>query len=231
MEAIAHAVCKYVPLRFSGQPRSSGEYKLDLEEVERAITTKTKLIVVNNPQNVPGKVYSLQELDAIATLAKKHNLYVLADEVYEAMTYDGIQHTRMASLPGMWNRTITLGSAGKSFSVTGWKTGWAIAPPEIASALWTMHQNTTFCSNAPMQEAIAVGFERIMDLEPDYFDKFRAEFEGRRNRLCAILDKVHLRPIVPQGSYFVLADFTAIPESVYLDPSDSATKDHQFCRW
>jgi aspartate/methionine/tyrosine aminotransferase len=113
---------KFVPLRpVAGRATSSAEWVLDMNELEAAITSKTKMIIVNTPQNIPGKVYTRNELESIAEFAKKHNLIVIADEVYEPMVYDHNTHVKIATLPGMWERTITLGSAGKSFSVTGWK--------------------------------------------------------------------------------------------------------------
>lgn len=109
---------KFVPLSYEKKTGTSADWKLNLSDLEKAISPKTRLLVLNNPQNIPGKIYSREELEGIANLAKKHNFYILSDEVYEAMTYDNVPHIRMASLPGMWERTITLGSAGKSFSVT-----------------------------------------------------------------------------------------------------------------
>jgi aspartate/methionine/tyrosine aminotransferase len=135
--AIAGGIPKFVPLRPTSSPStSSSQWKLDINELKAAITPKTKMILVNTPQNIPGKIYSMEELTAIADLAKKHNLLVISDEVYEAMTYDGEVQNRIATLPGMFERTLTIGSAGKTFSVTGWKIGWVIAPKDLATALY-----------------------------------------------------------------------------------------------
>lgn len=113
----------------------------------------------------------------------------------------------------------------------GWKTGWVLGPKPLMDGIWTMHQNTTFCSTTPLQEAIAVGFEKIMGEEKEYFPQLQKMFQSKRDRMVEMLRSAGLEPIVPQGSYFVLADFSKVKESAYLNPSDSASKDFQFSRW
>jgi len=189
------------------------------------------MIILNTPQNIPGKVYSESELRDISSIAIKHDLLVLADEVYEPMVYDSNKHVRIATLPGMFERTITLGSAGKSFSVTGWKTGWVIAHRNLAESIWLTHTNTTFCSIAPLQEAIGIGFEKAMTEENTYFQSMKSDLQRKRDKLCKILESVNLQPIVPQGSYFILADTSLIPLSLFYSASDSSSRDYQFCRW
>jgi kynurenine aminotransferase len=123
---LAGGTPRFVPLRppQDRTPTSASHYKLDLDELERAINPATKVMLINNPQNVPGKVYTREELEGIARIAIKHDLLVLSDEVYEGMVYDGCEHVRMAdTIDGMWERTLTLGSAGKTFSLTGFKVG------------------------------------------------------------------------------------------------------------
>jgi histidinol-phosphate/aromatic aminotransferase/cobyric acid decarboxylase-like protein len=157
---MAGGTAVYVPLRAPAGARSAAEWRLDLDELAAAFTPRTKLLILNTPLNPLGKVYTLDELSAIAELAQQHDIAVLSDEVYEWMVYPTaqrpVEHVRMATLPGMWERTVTLGSAGKSFSVTGWKIGWAIAPPPLAHALTMAHQWIPFAVATPLQEAVAV---------------------------------------------------------------------------
>jgi len=226
---MAGGVPKFVPLRIDGNPYNVSNWKLDFNEVEKAISPKTKLIILNNPQNTPGRVFSLDELQTIANIAKKHNLLVLSDEVYEYLTYNGSKHVHIATLPGMWERTITVSSAGKTFSTTGWKIGWVIAPSNLLSPVQMAHQWVTFCVTTPMQEAVAIALERSTEL--NYFPDLKAMYQRKKDKLQKILEKHGLQPIVPQGSYFMLADVSRIKEDVYVDPKDSASKDFHFCRW
>lgn len=234
----------YVPLRPPKVPKgtitSANDWKLDFDELESKITPKSKILIFNNPTNIPGKVWTREEMEEVARLAKKHNLIVLSDEVYEWMTYDDATHIRMASLPGMWERTITLGSAGKSFSVTGWKVGWAIAPPHFTTALGTIHQFDCFTHGTPLQEAIAVAFEQAE--EKNYFPDLKQMYWRKRDKLVATLRDCGLAPVVPKGSYFVMADTSSIPSSVFMgkgkaepgiggDGPKEETRSYQFCRW
>eukprot|EP01118_Nematostelium_gracile_P013147 TRINITY_DN4933_c0_g1_i1.p1 TRINITY_DN4933_c0_g1~~TRINITY_DN4933_c0_g1_i1.p1 ORF type:complete len:440 (+),score=105.81 TRINITY_DN4933_c0_g1_i1:29-1348(+) len=227
---IAGGVPKYIPLKPSKS--GSGDWKLDLQELEEMITPKSRLLVINTPQNIPGKVWSERELEDISNVIKKHpRMLVLSDEVYETMVYDENKHVRMASIPGMFDRTITLGSAGKSFSVTGWKTGWAYGPKDLIDAIYIMHQNTTFCSNTPCQDAVATGFEEILNQRDHYFEELKSNLQKKRDRLCSVLSDVGLAPVVPQGSYFVLADISKVKPDIYINKEDTASPDFQFCRW
>jgi len=139
----------HVPLR----PDERGKWVFDAAEMEGAFTERTKLVFLNTPQNPTGKVFSLPELEQIAALSIRHDTIVVSDEVYDRMVFDGLEHIRMASLPGMWERTVTLGSAGKTFSVTGWKIGWAVAPPALSEALRKPFQRpfARCTSGCPMQ--------------------------------------------------------------------------------
>jgi len=198
------------------------------------------MLIFNNPANIPGKVWTRTEMGQIAKLAKKHNLIVLSDEVYEWMTYDDAEHIRMASLPDMWERTITLGSAGKSFSVTGWKIGWAIAPPHFITALGMIHQFDSFTHGTPLQEGIAVAFEQAQ--EKNYFPELKQMYWRRRDKLVKTLLDCGLAPVTPKGSYFVMADTSSVPSSLFMgkglaepgiggDGPKEETRDYQFCRW
>ncbi|HEY0706856.1 MAG TPA: methionine aminotransferase [Polyangia bacterium] len=178
-------------------------------ELVRAFSARTKLVILNTPHNPTGKVFSKVELDIIAAAAVQHDAIVLSDEVYSEITYGNAQHVPMASRPGMFERTITVDSLGKTFSVTGWKIGWAIAPPLLSRALRAVHQFVTFCSGTPMQVAAvnALAFAE----QHDVYAQLRAAYAERRARLEGILTEAGL-PVLPiAGAYFLLADFSGLP--------------------
>ena len=201
---MAGATPVFVPLRPQVNATSASEWQLDFDELEAAVSPKTKLLLLNTPHNPVGKLFSKSELERLATFVQHHDLLVLSDEVYEWMTYDDADHVRIATLPGMWDRTITLGSAGKTFSVTGWKIGWAIAPRHLIHAIHMGHQWFCFAVSTPLQEAVAIGFEQA--IERDYFNWLSAMYLGKRNKLLSALEQVRLRATVPDGSYFILFD-------------------------
>lgn len=214
---MAGGVPVYVPLRQSatmqGQAHSAQEWALDMDELAAAFSPRTKLILLNTPHNPVGKVFRRAELEAIAQLVIAHDAYVLSDEVYEWMVYPGagsandggpVQHVRVATLPGMWERTITLGSAGKTFSVTGWKVGWAIAAQPLAHALFMAHQWIPFAVPTPQQEAIGIALEQVA--ARDYFTWLHTMYQAKRDRLLAVLHDCGLAPVCPDGSYFILFD-------------------------
>jgi kynurenine--oxoglutarate transaminase/cysteine-S-conjugate beta-lyase/glutamine--phenylpyruvate transaminase len=219
----------YVPLRTADGGLKASNWILDMDELKRAVNNKTKMIVVNTPQNCPGKVYTKAELQAIADLAISRNLLVMSDDSYDSLTYDGVELTKLASLPGMWERTITVGSAGKTFSVTGWKIGWVIAPAALLRPLGLAQQQIPFCVATPLQAAVA---QCLQDSETNnYFQTLKKEYQGRRDLLMNALASSGLTPVKPQGSYFVLADISAVHQEAYYDRTDPTPRDHQFCRW
>lgn len=237
----------YIPLRpaqsSSGTMTLASDWMLDPTELEAAFNERTRLIVINTPQNALGKIFNLQELTLIAELVQKYDAYVLSDEVYEWMVYpralEGVQkashttatapttvqHTRIATLPNMWERTITLGSAGKTFSVTGWKIGWAIAQSPIAHAILMGHQWIPFTVATPLQEAVAVGME--LAEEEGYFDWLAHMYQTKRDKLLTVLNQVGLTPVLPDGSYFVLADSAQIDIPIEA----GVRRDVAICRW
>ena len=218
----------YVPLRPQDGAAQATEWALDLDELAQAFSERTRLLVLNTPHNPVGKVFNREELTAIARLVQEHDVLVLSDEVYEWMVYDGVEHVRIASLPGMWERTITLGSAGKTFSVTGWKIGWAIAPPHLAKAILMAHQWIPFCVATPLQEAVAQAFEQAP--EEGYFDWLSAMYQAKRDRLIRVLEETGFVPTAPQGSYFVVADTRQLDiPATALDASEP--RDVAVCRW
>lgn len=229
----------YVPLHAPAPAKhkfgtQASEWTLNLEELEAAAARpKAKILIINNPMNAIGKVWTRTELEAVANIAKRYNLIVLSDEVYEWMTYDGTEHVRIASLPGMFDRTLTFGSAGKTFSVTGWKVGWVIGPAALCQALSIIHQVDCFCHGTPLQEAVAVAFEQAA--QRNYFEELKKMYEQKRNKLLDILKACNLPPVVPQGSYFVLADISGVDSkhyylSEYKGEVEEA-RDYTFCRW
>jgi N-succinyldiaminopimelate aminotransferase len=212
----AGGIPRYVPLR---QPDSDhAEWWYDAAELEAAFGPRTKLVMLNTPHNPTGKVYNRAELEHIAALAQRWDALVLSDEVYEYLTFDGAEHISIATLPRMWERTLTVSSSGKTFSLTGWKVGWVIAPPTLTAATRGTHQFIVFCSAAPLQTGIAAAYAQAE--AQGYFPQFQAEYAERRGVLLQALRDAGLPAFVPQGTYFALADISHLP---YAD-------DVAFCR-
>jgi N-succinyldiaminopimelate aminotransferase len=178
------------------------DFTLDLDELRRAVTPRTKMILVNSPHNPTGAVLDRAELTAIAALAVEHDLLVVCDEVYEHLVFDDVEHLPLASFPGMRERTIRISSSGKTFSATGWKIGWALAPAQLITELTAVKQFLTFVSGAPFQPAIA----RALDEGDAWIDRARVELQGKRDRLAAGLRSVGLEPALPRGTYFMTTD-------------------------
>jgi N-succinyldiaminopimelate aminotransferase len=182
------------------------DFRIDLDALRAAVTPRTKVLLLNSPHNPTGTVLTAEEQTAIAEVAVQHDLVVVTDEVYEHLTYDDVVHRPMATYPGMRERTVTISSGGKSFSFTGWKIGWACAPPDLVRAVSTAKQFLTFATGAPFQPAIA----QALALGDDYFAAFRASLQAKRDRLCEGLAEVGLEVLCPQGTYFVTTDIRSI---------------------
>lgn len=193
--AMAGAVPKFVTLR-------PPAYDLDLDAVRRAITPKTRLMLINTPHNPTGKVLSRAELEGIARLAIEHDLVVVADEVYEHLVFDGLQHVSIATLPGMRERTLVLSSGGKTFNTTGWKIGWVCGPAALVTAARTAKQFLTYVSGGPFQAGIAVG----LGLPDSYYEELSADLQVKRDRICAGLAEAGFEVYRPSGTYFVTVD-------------------------
>ena len=178
------------------------DFRLDVAELSAAVSDRTRFVLLNTPHNPTGTVLTDDELRAVAELARDRDLLVITDEVYEHLTYDGLRHVPIATLPGMFERTLTLSSAGKSYSFTGWKVGWAMGPAALVTAVTTAKQFLTFTSGAPLQPAIAAA----LGLDDDYFSRFRAGMQARRDQLCAGLAEIGFDVFVPQGTYFATTD-------------------------
>lgn len=188
------------------------DWSFDPDELRAAFTPSTKVLLLNTPHNPTGKVFSRDEMTLIAELCCEHGVLAVTDEVYEHLVFDG-EHIALATLPGMAERTLTVSSAGKIFSFTGWKVGWACGPAELVAAVRTAKQFLTFVSGAPFQHAVAVGLR----LGDDFFDGYTAEMQAKRDRLCSGLAETGLNVLVPQGTYFASCDIRAIENSNGID--------------
>ncbi len=190
---------------------------LDLDRLAQAFTTRTRAIIVCTPNNPTGRVLTRAELTAIAELCQRHDVFAVTDEIYEHIFYEG-EHIPIATLPGMADRTITISGASKTFSVTGWRIGTIVSPPDVTGAIRKVHDFLTVGAPAPLQEAIAVGMET---LGKDYYDGLARDYRRRRDILCAGLVKAGFKCRPPQGAYYVMADFS--------DLSD--LPDDEFAKW
>lgn len=177
-------------------------YGFDPADLEAAVTDKTRLLLINTPHNPTGKVLDAEELGFIARLAVERDLIVVTDEVYEHMTFDGRSHIPPATLPGMAERTLTISSAGKMFSMTGWKIGWVTGPAPLISAVITAKQFLTFVNGSPFQPAIAEG----LGMDDAYFAGLATDLEQRRDLLCSGLTTAGFDVFRPEGTYFVTCD-------------------------
>ncbi|ESN92749.1 hypothetical protein HELRODRAFT_108146 [Helobdella robusta] len=232
----AGGIPRFVPLRSTkpaGELTSTADWTFSREELTNQFNEKTKMIIVNNPNNPLGKVFTREELEFIGDLCKKHDVLILADEVYERLVYPGKEYVRIANLPDLWDRTVTIGSAGKTFSVTGWKLGWSVGPSHLIKALCTVHQNSVYTCPTPMQEAAALGFERELSLaegsEDSYFWQIPRELVPKKEKIMKMLLEIDMVPVEPQAGYFIVADISKTGFKV--DPKNSESKDYQFVKW
>ncbi|HLT18830.1 MAG TPA: methionine aminotransferase [Thermomicrobiales bacterium] len=229
-------------------PLQPPDWTFDHDALAAAFNERTRLFLLNTPHNPTGKVFSPQELKFIADLCIEHDVIVLADEVYERIVYDGSRHVPIATLPGMWERTLTINSTGKTFSVTGWKIGYVTGSAALQTALRTTHQFNVFATATPLQHGLAVALETAAEV--GYYDQLKADYQERRDRLMAILGDAGLPPLPVQGSYFIMSDITGLgfandvefcrhlvtevgvaaipPSAFYLDPA-SAPLLARFC--
>jgi len=188
----------YVPLR----PPS---WTFDPDELRRAFSHRTRAIILNTPHNPTGHVFSEEELRWIAELCQRYGAYAITDEIYEHIVYDGRRHIPIATLPGMWERTVTISGMSKSYAVTGWRIGWCIAPEDLTEAIRKVHDFLTVGAPAPLQEAGAVALEFPMA----YYEQLRADYDRRRRLLVGALEELGFEVWWPQGAYYVMADFRA----------------------
>ncbi len=179
------------------------DFHFDRKDLSSLFNEKTRLIMINTPHNPTGKVFTREELEFIGDLCRKHGVFIVTDEVYEHLTY-GVTHIPMATLPGMSERTLTLSSTGKTFSLTGWKIGYAHGPVELVAAAQAAHQFITYTTASPLQHAMA----QALRASDDFYAELRDEYIERRDFMVDALRSVGFRVTVPEGTYFILADFT-----------------------
>lgn len=199
--ALAGATRRSVPMA-----REGARYVFDLDGLRAAVSPKTRMLVINSPHNPTGAVFTAAELAAVAELACEHDLLVLSDEVYEHLVFDGRTHTPVASLPGMYDRTITVSSAAKTFNVTGWKTGWACGPAELVDAVRTAKQFMSFVAGGPFQPAVAHALEH----EQGWVADMRNALQRKRDLLAGALRDAGFGVYSGGGTYFLCADISAL---------------------
>jgi N-succinyldiaminopimelate aminotransferase len=196
---MAGATPVYVPLH-------PPNWTFDPDELRAAFTPKTRVIMINTPHNPTGRVFTLDELTLIADLCKEHDVAVISDEVYEHLTFDSARHIPIASLPGMFERTVTISSVGKSYNVTGWKLGWAYGAAELMTGVWRSHQFITYGVFHPAQVATAYALSQ----PGTYYEEFQAMYTAKRDLLLSALTAAGLKARTPEGTYFVMADFSEV---------------------
>ncbi len=198
--ALSRAVPRFLTLRFP-------DFALDGDALRALVTNRTRMIVLNTPMNPSGKVFSRDELEIIADVCRDHDLIALTDEVYEHLVFDDAEHVPLATLPGMKERTLTLSSAGKTYSFTGWKIGWGTGPKSLIDGAQAAHQFLTYAIPPPLQAAVAYALRNHTD---EYLAGFRAEYGARRDFLVSVLEEAGFHVVVPRGTYFILAGFEKV---------------------
>jgi N-succinyldiaminopimelate aminotransferase len=202
--ALAGGVLEPVVLR--PDPDGDGRYGFDRDEFRRAVTDRTKLILLNTPHNPTGKVFTTDELQFIAEVAIERDVLVVTDEVYEHLVFTGSTHVPMATLPGMAERTLTISSGGKTFNTTGWKIGWVCGPAAMVNAAKMAKQFLTYVNGAPFQPAIAAG----LGLSDRFYADLAADLEAKRDRLLPGLEAAGFHVFVPEGTYFTTVDIRPV---------------------
>ena len=196
-------------------------WTFDADELRSAFSKKTRALILNTPQNPSGRVFTRQELTMIAELCIEYDVTVIADEVYEHLIFAPAQHIPIATLPGMFERTVTVSSAGKLFSMTGWKIGWVYGSPDLVQGVLGAHQFVTFAVHHPSQEAIAYA----LNLPDTYYETLQAMYEKKRQLILTALDGAGLKSHVPEGTYFVMADYSDVFDGTPLEFTRYLTKD------
>ncbi|XP_049630004.1 kynurenine--oxoglutarate transaminase 1 [Suncus etruscus] len=218
-----------------GEVTSSSHWQLDPVELASKFTPRTKALVLNTPHNPLGKVFSRSELELVASLCQKHDTICISDEVYQWLVFDSCEHVSIASLPGMWERTVTIGSAGKTFSATGWKVGWALGPDRLLKHVRTVHLNSIYHCPTQAQVAVARSFEREMQhfgQPSSYFSSFPQTVQHNRDHMIHSLQSVGLRPIKSQGSYFMVVDISDFKKKMPdLPGAPDEAFDRRFVKW
>ncbi|HEV8384108.1 MAG TPA: aminotransferase class I/II-fold pyridoxal phosphate-dependent enzyme [Candidatus Acidoferrales bacterium] len=202
---LSGATPRFVPLRAPTNPASEqAGYSFDRGQLAAAFGPATKAVILNTPNNPTGKVFSREELEFIRDLCVRWNVLAITDEIYEHILYDGAQHISMATLDDMRERTITINGMSKTFSVTGWRVGWCIAPPEVTGAIRKVHDFLTVGAAAPLQQAGAVALR----LPESYYAQLAADYRVRRDRTLAMLEAAGFRCFKPRGAYYIMTDIS-----------------------
>ena len=210
---MANAVPVYLPLH-------PPTWTFDPDELRSAFTKKTRALILNTPQNPSGRVFTRQELTLIAQLCIEHDVTVISDEVYEHLIFAPAQHIPIATLPGMFERTVTVSSAGKLFSATGWKIGWVYGHPDLVEGVARAHQFITFAVHHPSQEAIAYA----LNLPDTYYQTFQAMYATKRQLMMSALDSGGLKYAMPEGTYFIMADYSSVFDGTPMECTRYLTK-------
>jgi aspartate/methionine/tyrosine aminotransferase len=203
---LSGAVPKFVRLR-------APDWSFDPDEVAAAFGPKTKAILINTPHNPTGKVFGRGELEFLAALCVRHDVLAITDEIYEYILFDGTEHVSMASLPGMRERTVTISGLSKTWSATGWRIGWCIAPAYLTDAIRKVHDFLTVGAPAPLQEAAA----DALAFGPSYFEKLRSDYEQRRDILAKVLVETGFEIAMPKGAYYIMAGIGKLASSGQTD--------------
>jgi aspartate/methionine/tyrosine aminotransferase len=198
-------------------PLEPPDFSFDPERLARAFSPRTRAIIFNSPNNPTGKVFTLRELETIAELCRRHDVLAITDEIYEHIVFDGRRHVPIATLPGMWDRTITISGISKSYSVTGWRIGYTISSPALAVGIRRAHDFITVGAPAPLQEAAVTA----LGLPDGYYAALRDAYQARRDLLRGLLDKAGFRTFEPQGAYYILTECAHFLERYGL-PDDTA---------
>lgn len=195
------------------------DWTFDRDEAAAAFGPRTRMLLLNSPHNPTGKVFNRDELAFLADLCQQWDVVAVCDEVYDRILFDGHEHIPLATMPGMFERTLAINSTGKTFSMTGWKIGYAVGPAELNATLRAVHQFVTFASATPLQDAMALALEEAESL--NYYRQLSDDYERRRNQLASALEEARLSPLPVGGAYFLMADISSLGF-----PDDVA-----FCRW
>jgi kynurenine--oxoglutarate transaminase/cysteine-S-conjugate beta-lyase/glutamine--phenylpyruvate transaminase len=232
---LAGGTAVFVPLRHTcPEDQSCAAWKLDKEELRSLFNAKTKAIVINTPNNPMGKIFSKEELTEIRDLCIEFNVLVISDEVYEWAVFEGKEHVRIASLDSMWMRTITIGSVGKTFGLTGYRLGWAYGPPHLIQNLQVASSNCTYTLDTLSQEVIA----RIFELElprigtPDsIFYRMTKDLKKRRDVMIQTVTECGMKPIIPDAGIFLIANWRCMGSEIDLSKETGESADYKFVKW
>jgi len=210
---LAGGTCRHIALEAPG-------YAINWAKVEQTINKNTRAIIINSPHNPTGSILSASDLNTLQGLVEKHNLYVISDEVYEHMTFDGLRHESVLRYPDLFKRAFVVSSFGKTFHCTGWKMGYCAAPDELSREFRKIHQYVTFCSFTPAQIAIA----EMLKEQPSHITELASFYQQKRDLLIGALKDSRFTLLPSKGTYFLLLDYSAIPEHAALN-------DREFCEW